>query len=180
MSAEVFELFQNKSFYHTTLDRPTKTAKNFAVWYKGVRHIRYARRCHTISYRHHNSVSPCRPLQIVSRYDIIVILEVVDISGESVKTFLDALNEWVLKTISGNVMRRPTHETKNLVCLLSEVWQEASLHPEDQQSPGTNSLQGAVHVSVQVSLSWFNREGPGIKHPFYFHNKKELTFFPPG
>ncbi|XP_034442426.1 deoxyribonuclease 1 like 4, tandem duplicate 1 [Hippoglossus hippoglossus] len=31
--------------------------------------------------------------KIVSRYDIIVILEVVDISGESVKTFLDALNK---------------------------------------------------------------------------------------
>uniref|UniRef100_A0A671UHG7 Deoxyribonuclease 1 like 4, tandem duplicate 1 n=1 Tax=Sparus aurata TaxID=8175 RepID=A0A671UHG7_SPAAU len=31
--------------------------------------------------------------QIVSRYDIIVILEVVDISGESVETFLEALNK---------------------------------------------------------------------------------------
>ncbi|XP_068578296.1 deoxyribonuclease 1 like 4, tandem duplicate 1 [Cebidichthys violaceus] len=31
-------------------------------------------------------------VKIVSRYDIIVILEVVDISGESVQTFLDALN----------------------------------------------------------------------------------------
>ncbi|XP_073324816.1 deoxyribonuclease-1-like [Pagrus major] len=31
--------------------------------------------------------------KIVSRYDIIVILEVVDISGESVKTFLEALNK---------------------------------------------------------------------------------------
>ncbi|XP_040015576.1 deoxyribonuclease 1 like 4, tandem duplicate 1 isoform X1 [Xiphias gladius] len=30
--------------------------------------------------------------KIVSRYDIIVILEVVDITGESVKTFLDSLN----------------------------------------------------------------------------------------
>lgn len=30
--------------------------------------------------------------QIVSRYDIILILEVVDISGDSVETFLDALN----------------------------------------------------------------------------------------
>ncbi|KAM9860080.1 deoxyribonuclease 1 like 4, tandem duplicate 1 [Aulostomus maculatus] len=30
--------------------------------------------------------------KIVSRYDIIVILEVVDITGESVKTFLEALN----------------------------------------------------------------------------------------
>lgn len=36
---------------------------------------------------------PVAPLQIVSRYDIIVILEVVDISGESVKILLDALNE---------------------------------------------------------------------------------------
>ncbi|XP_060925991.1 deoxyribonuclease-1-like [Limanda limanda] len=33
--------------------------------------------------------------KIVSRYDIIVILEVVDISGESIKTFLDALNKSV-------------------------------------------------------------------------------------
>uniref|UniRef100_A0A665X9W0 Deoxyribonuclease n=1 Tax=Echeneis naucrates TaxID=173247 RepID=A0A665X9W0_ECHNA len=31
--------------------------------------------------------------KIVSRYDIIVILEVVDISGDSVKIFLDALNK---------------------------------------------------------------------------------------
>ncbi|XP_056292539.1 deoxyribonuclease gamma-like [Pseudoliparis swirei] len=31
-------------------------------------------------------------VQIVSRYDIIVILEVVDITGESVRTFLHALN----------------------------------------------------------------------------------------
>ncbi|XP_019952256.2 deoxyribonuclease 1 like 4, tandem duplicate 1 [Paralichthys olivaceus] len=31
--------------------------------------------------------------RIVSRYDIILILEVVDISGESVKTFLEALNK---------------------------------------------------------------------------------------
>ncbi|KAM4588927.1 deoxyribonuclease 1 like 4, tandem duplicate 1 isoform 2-T2 [Odontesthes bonariensis] len=31
-------------------------------------------------------------VKIVSRYDIIVILEVVDVSGESVKTFIDALN----------------------------------------------------------------------------------------
>ncbi|XP_018518805.1 deoxyribonuclease-1 [Lates calcarifer] len=30
--------------------------------------------------------------KIVSQYDIILILEVVDVSGESVKTFLDALN----------------------------------------------------------------------------------------
>ncbi|GAA6216896.1 deoxyribonuclease-1-like [Lates japonicus] len=30
--------------------------------------------------------------KIVSRYDIILILEVVDVSGQSVKTFLDALN----------------------------------------------------------------------------------------
>ncbi|XP_037621647.1 deoxyribonuclease 1 like 4, tandem duplicate 1 [Sebastes umbrosus] len=32
-------------------------------------------------------------IRVVSRYDIIVILEVVDISGESVKTFQDALNK---------------------------------------------------------------------------------------
>ncbi|XP_054473378.1 deoxyribonuclease 1 like 4, tandem duplicate 1 [Anoplopoma fimbria] len=32
-------------------------------------------------------------VKVVSRYDIIVILEVVDISGESVQTFLDALNK---------------------------------------------------------------------------------------
>ncbi|KAG7493843.1 hypothetical protein JOB18_017397 [Solea senegalensis] len=32
--------------------------------------------------------------KIVSRYDIILILEVVDISGESVKTFVDALNKY--------------------------------------------------------------------------------------
>ncbi|XP_042351847.1 deoxyribonuclease 1 like 4, tandem duplicate 1 [Plectropomus leopardus] len=32
-------------------------------------------------------------VKIVSRYEIIVILEVVDVSGESVKTFLDALNK---------------------------------------------------------------------------------------
>ncbi|XP_056156873.1 deoxyribonuclease 1 like 4, tandem duplicate 1 [Lampris incognitus] len=32
-------------------------------------------------------------VKIVSRYDIIVIMEVVDISGESVKIFLDALNK---------------------------------------------------------------------------------------
>ncbi|XP_068604774.1 deoxyribonuclease 1 like 4, tandem duplicate 1 isoform X2 [Brachionichthys hirsutus] len=32
-------------------------------------------------------------IKIVSRYDIIVILEVVDASGESVQTFLDALNK---------------------------------------------------------------------------------------
>ncbi|XP_072237622.1 deoxyribonuclease 1 like 4, tandem duplicate 1 [Leuresthes tenuis] len=32
-------------------------------------------------------------VKIVSRYDIIVILEVVDVSGESVKTFIDALNK---------------------------------------------------------------------------------------
>ncbi|XP_075952279.1 deoxyribonuclease 1 like 4, tandem duplicate 1 isoform X1 [Anarhichas minor] len=32
-------------------------------------------------------------IKVVSRYDIIVILEVVDISGDSVKTFLDALNK---------------------------------------------------------------------------------------
>uniref|UniRef100_A0A672HLH9 Deoxyribonuclease n=1 Tax=Salarias fasciatus TaxID=181472 RepID=A0A672HLH9_SALFA len=31
-------------------------------------------------------------IKIVSRYDIIVILEVVDASGESVKTFMEALN----------------------------------------------------------------------------------------
>ncbi|KAK5934689.1 hypothetical protein CgunFtcFv8_015062 [Champsocephalus gunnari] len=31
--------------------------------------------------------------KIVSRYDIVVILEVVDITGDSVKTFLDALNK---------------------------------------------------------------------------------------
>ncbi|KAG8007955.1 Deoxyribonuclease-1-like 1, partial [Nibea albiflora] len=31
--------------------------------------------------------------KIISRYDIIVILEVVDISGESVKTLMDALNK---------------------------------------------------------------------------------------
>ncbi|XP_071350178.1 deoxyribonuclease-1-like [Trachinotus anak] len=31
--------------------------------------------------------------KIVSRYDIIVILEVVDVSGESVKTLMDALNK---------------------------------------------------------------------------------------
>lgn len=132
--------------------------------------MRYVHRCHTISYCHHNPVSPCRPLQIVSRYDIIVILEVVDISGESVKTFLDALNEWVLKIISGNVMQHRRHETKNPVCLLSEVSQEASLHPEDQQSPGTNSLQGAVHVSVQVSLSLFNREGPSMSSSLSVQN----------
>lgn len=36
----------------------------------------------------------CAP-QIVSRYDIILILEVVDISGEAVKTFLEALNTFV-------------------------------------------------------------------------------------
>ncbi|XP_035486064.1 deoxyribonuclease 1 like 4, tandem duplicate 1 [Scophthalmus maximus] len=33
-------------------------------------------------------------VMIVSRYDIILILEVVDSSGESVKTFLDALNKY--------------------------------------------------------------------------------------
>ncbi|XP_049431018.1 deoxyribonuclease-1-like [Epinephelus fuscoguttatus] len=32
-------------------------------------------------------------VKVVSRYDITLILEVVDISGESVKTFLDALNK---------------------------------------------------------------------------------------
>uniref|UniRef100_A0A8C2WM23 Deoxyribonuclease n=1 Tax=Cyclopterus lumpus TaxID=8103 RepID=A0A8C2WM23_CYCLU len=32
-------------------------------------------------------------VQVVSRYDIVVILEVVDISGESVQTFLEALNK---------------------------------------------------------------------------------------
>uniref|UniRef100_A0A3Q3X7S2 Deoxyribonuclease n=1 Tax=Mola mola TaxID=94237 RepID=A0A3Q3X7S2_MOLML len=32
-------------------------------------------------------------VKIVSRYDIILILEVVDVSGESVKTFLDTLNK---------------------------------------------------------------------------------------
>ncbi|XP_068450693.1 deoxyribonuclease 1 like 4, tandem duplicate 1 [Clinocottus analis] len=32
-------------------------------------------------------------VKVVSRYDIIVILEVVDVSGESVQTFLDALNK---------------------------------------------------------------------------------------
>ncbi|KAM9361935.1 deoxyribonuclease 1 like 4, tandem duplicate 1 isoform 2-T2 [Symphorus nematophorus] len=32
--------------------------------------------------------------KIVSRYDIILILEVVDISGESVQTFLEALNKY--------------------------------------------------------------------------------------
>lgn len=36
----------------------------------------------------------------MSRYDIIVILEVVDISGESVRIFLDALNKWALVTIT--------------------------------------------------------------------------------
>lgn len=90
------------------------------MWYKWARHIRYVHRCHTVSYCHHDRVSPCRPLQIVSRYDIIVILEVVDISGESVKTFLDALNEWVLKIISGNVMERRRHEAKNT--RLFAVW----------------------------------------------------------
>ncbi|XP_058486480.1 deoxyribonuclease 1 like 4, tandem duplicate 1 isoform X2 [Solea solea] len=32
--------------------------------------------------------------KIVSRYDIILVLEVVDVSGESVKTFVDALNKY--------------------------------------------------------------------------------------
>lgn len=44
-------------------------------------------------------VGVCLP-QIVSRYDIILILEVVDISGEAVKTFLDALNKLVLAEFS--------------------------------------------------------------------------------
>ncbi len=34
-------------------------------------------------------------LQIVSRYDIIVILEVVDSSGDAVDNFLEELNKWV-------------------------------------------------------------------------------------
>lgn len=40
------------------------------------------------------SQAVCAP-QIVSRYDIVLILEVVDISGESVETFFDALNRFV-------------------------------------------------------------------------------------
>lgn len=32
-------------------------------------------------------------VQIASRYDIIVVLEVVDVSGASVKTFLEELNK---------------------------------------------------------------------------------------
>ncbi|XP_062272003.1 deoxyribonuclease gamma-like [Scomber scombrus] len=36
-------------------------------------------------------------VKIVSRYDIIVILEVVDISGESVKTLMEALNKSNMK-----------------------------------------------------------------------------------
>ncbi|XP_011615749.2 deoxyribonuclease 1 like 4, tandem duplicate 1 [Takifugu rubripes] len=36
-------------------------------------------------------------VKIVSRYDIILILEVVDISGEAVKTFLEALNTSSMK-----------------------------------------------------------------------------------
>lgn len=42
--------------------------------------------------------------QIVSRYDIILILEVVDISGEAVKTFLDALNKLVLAVLSFKII----------------------------------------------------------------------------
>ncbi|KAI4796490.1 hypothetical protein KUCAC02_026946, partial [Chaenocephalus aceratus] len=40
--------------------------------------------------------------KIVSRYDIVVILEVVDITGDSVKTFLDALNKDDLVDLVGS------------------------------------------------------------------------------
>lgn len=45
-------------------------------------------------------------LQIVSRYDIIVILEVVDSSGESVDDFLEELNKWVKQACFCHVKAR--------------------------------------------------------------------------
>lgn len=97
-------------------------------------------------------MSPCPPppYQIVSRYDIILILEVVDVSGESVKTFLDTLNKSVSAfMIIFDVRGTKTHTV--LACVHVQIQQGASLHSEDQHSSGPNPLQGAVHVPVQVS-----------------------------
>lgn len=76
---------------------------------KRVRHIKH----------HHklllNPVPPHRPRQIVSRYDIIVILEVVDISGQSVRIFLDALNKWVFSDLDADG-KRHRDVTSSPVC----------------------------------------------------------------
>lgn len=93
----------------------------------------------------------------MSRYDIILILEVVDVSGASVDVLLKELNRWFYcLSVHTKILHADLfimHDSFYCPAPQRQHW--ASLHSEDQCPPGKEQIQGAVLISLQVKSNCF-------------------------
>ncbi|KAI4800228.1 hypothetical protein KUCAC02_013409, partial [Chaenocephalus aceratus] len=84
--------------------------------------------------------------KIVSRYDIVVILEVVDITGDSVKTFLDALNKSVAVWVE--------HDTKSSSCSCTVLKDLVMIPVHTKPDDSEKELDELYDVFLNVKKKW--------------------------